>query len=290
MNKPVLEAPIPSSSEDLVVCELVIGKDFGCVWHCHPECEITLVIKGGTDRIVDNQRSPIHAGEITFLGPNIPHDFLNQPPPGQPHTPVEAIVVHFLQQLPGQQDWLQRTSMKHARLLFERARQGLKVTGRTRVKVARIMRRMLRVHGIKRIILLLHLLEVLAKSKEIQEICASRIAPSSLEQQDRIGKVCEYIKEHLKESVYVEELAQMIGLNRSAFSRLFKKTTGRSVPQHVNALRIAQASRLLSETDLTVGQIAYECGFVSPAHFQREFRKYQQCAPLAYRHQMSMNA
>jgi AraC-like DNA-binding protein len=290
MTKPVLEEPSPSASEDLVVCEHVRGKDFGCVWHCHPECEITLVLKGGTERIVGDERSPIHPEEIVFLGPNLPHDFLNQAVPGQPHTPVEAIVVQFLQQLPGQQDWLQRSSMKHVRRLFERASQGLEITGTTRVKAARIMRRMLRVHGIKRIILMLHLLEVLASSEETREICVSSVRPSNPDQQDRIGKVCEYIKQHLNESIYVEELAQMVGLSRSAFSRLFTKTTGRSVPQHVNALRITHATRLLSETDLTVGQIAYECGFVSPAHFQREFRKYQQCAPLTYRNQISKNA
>jgi AraC-like DNA-binding protein len=290
MTKPVVEEPSPSASEDLVVCELVQGKDFGCVWHCHPECEITLVLRGGTERIVGDQRSPIRAGDLVFLGPDLPHHFLNQEIPGRPHTPVEAVVVQFLRQLPGQPDWLKSSSMRHVRRLFERAGQGLEITGTTRVKAARIMTRMLRVHGIKRIVLLLHLLEVLASSEETREICASTVRPSSPDQQDRISKVCEYIEQHLNESMYVEELAQMVGLSRSAFSRLFTKTTGRSVPQHVNALRITHATRLLAETDLTVGQIAYECGFVSPAHFQREFRKHQHCAPLVYRQQLSKNA
>ena len=63
----------------------------------------------------------------------------------------------------------------------------------------------------------------------------------------------------------------------------FKKSTGRTVPQYVNELRIARACLLLAETDLTVSQIAMDCGFVSPAHFQRQFREHQHCVPLAYR-------
>ena len=75
----------------------------------------------------------------------------------------------------------------------------------------------------------------------------------------------------------------MTGLGESGFSRLFKKGTGRTVPQYLNEVRIARACRLLAETDQTVYQIASACGYPSLANFQRQFTKCQGRAPLAYR-------
>ncbi|WP_395752228.1 helix-turn-helix domain-containing protein [Prosthecobacter sp.] len=271
------------ASAEAVVCEVVRGQDFGCVWHYHTECEITLVVKGGTERLVGNNISPLAPGDLVFLGSNVPHDYRNVPAPGEKPAEVEAIVVQFMPQLPGHDDWLQRSTMKPIRRLFQRAEQGLEVTGITRLTATRMVREMQHVHGMKRVILLLQLLDLLSNSEELQEISSAVLPQPRPGASDRIGTACEYIASHLPEPVYVADLAAIVGLGRSAFSRLFKKSTGRTVPQYVNELRIARACLLLAETDLTVSQIAMDCGFVSPAHFQRQFREHQHCVPLVYR-------
>lgn len=281
--KPIVEKPSPIAAAEPVVCEVVRGKDFGCVWHHHPECEITLVLKGGTERLVGNQLSPLEPGDIVFLGQNLPHDYRNEPAPGRQPVPVEAIVVQFLPQLPGHEDWLNRSSMKPVQRLFDRAGRGLSVTGITRLTATRIMRDMVNAQGMKRVILLLQLLDLLASSEDVHEICHAYVPQRAGGASDRVEKACEHIAHHLAEPIYVGALAGMAGLGTSAFSRLFKRSTGRTLPQYVNELRIARACALLAETDLTVNQIAGDCGFVSPAHFQRKFREHQHCAPLAYR-------
>ncbi len=281
--KPIVEMLSPMASAEAVVCEVVRGQDFGCVWHYHTECEITLVVKGGTERLVGNNISPLAPGDLVFLGSNVPHDYRNVPAPGEKPAEVEAIVVQFMPQLPGHDDWLQRSTMKPIRRLFQRAEQGLEVTGITRLTATRMVREMQHVHGMKRVILLLQLLDLLSNSEELQEISSAVLPQPRPGASDRIGTACEYIASHLPEPVYVADLAAIVGLGRSAFSRLFKKSTGRTVPQYVNELRIARACLLLAETDLTVSQIAMDCGFVSPAHFQRQFREHQHCVPLVYR-------
>ncbi len=285
--KPIVERPSPIAATEPVVCEVVRGKDFGCVWHCHPECEITLVVTGGTERLVGHKVSPLDPGDLVFLGPNVPHDYRNQPKPGKPLVPVEAIVVQFLPQLPGQEDWLNRASMKPVKQLFQRAGQGLEITGITRLTATRIVQQMVDAQGMKRVILLLQLLDLLANSEDVHEISRSFVPLRKGNASDRVGKACEHIAKHLAEPIYVAELATMAGLGKSAFSRLFKRSTGRTLPQYVNELRIARACSLLAETDLTVSQIAMDCGFVSPAHFQRKFREHQHCSPLAYRSSLS---
>lgn len=270
-----------------VACEVVQGKDFACVWHHHPECEITLVVQGGTERLVGNQISPLEPGDLVFLGANVPHNYRNEPVPGRPLVPVEAIVVQFPPQLPGQEDWLNRSSMKPVQRLFERAGQGLHITGITRLTATRMVHDMLKVEGMKRVILLLQLLDLLAHSEEVHEICQAFVPPHKSGASDRISKTCAHIQAHLAEPIYVGQLASIAGLGKSAFSRLFKRGTGRTLPQYVNELRIARACTLLGETDLTVSQIAMDCGFVSLAHFQRKFREHQHCSPLAYRSRVS---
>lgn len=282
-TKPIVEKPSPVAATEPVVCEVVRGRDFGCVWHHHPECEITLVVKGGTERLVGNQLTALEPGDLVFLGSQVPHDYRNEPTPGQPAPQVEAIVVQFLPQLPGQEDWLNRSSMKPVQRLFERARQGLTIVGITRLTATRIVRDMVNAQGMKRVILLLQLLDLLANSEEVHEICREYVPQRQGETLDRVSKACEHIARHLTEPIYVGELAAMTGLGKSAFSRLFKRGTGRTLPQYMNELRIARACSLLAESDLTVSQIAVECGFVSPAHFQRQFREQQHCAPLVYR-------
>lgn len=288
--KPIVEMLSPLAAAEPVVCEVVRGEDFGCVWHYHPECEITLVIKGGTERLVGNNISPIEPGDLVFLGANVPHDYRNLPARGATPTEVEAIVVQFMPQLPGHEDWMQRSSMIPVRRLFQRADQGLEITGITRLTATRIIHEMLQVHGMKRVILLLQLIDLLSNSEELKEISSAVLPQPRPGVSDRIGTACEYIASHLPEPIYVEDLAAIVGLGKSAFSRLFKKSTGRTVPQYVNELRIARACLLLAETDLTVSQIAMDCGFVSPAHFQRQFREHQHCVPLAYRSRVAQHS
>jgi AraC-like DNA-binding protein len=281
--KPLFAKPSPIASSEPVTCEIVRGKDFGCVLHYHPECEITLVLKGGTTRRVGDQVSPLLPGDLVFLGPNVPHDFRNEQELGKPPTQVEAIVVQFLPGLPGLEEWQHRSSMQPTHRLFQRAAQGLEVTGITRIAAAHILQQMLHVHGMKRLILLMQLLDLLSNSQDLQEISSAVLPQPRPGASDRISLACEFISSHLPEAIYVADLAAIVGLGKSAFSRLFKKSTGRTVPQYVNELRIARACLLLAETDLTVSQIAMDCGFVSPAHFQRQFREHQHCAPVAYR-------
>ena len=281
--KPIVERPSLNSDNEPVACEHLHGTDFGCVWHYHPECEITLVLKGGSERLVGDTISPLVPGDLVFLGPNLPHDYRNQSQSGSPPSEIEAIVVQFLPHLPGQDDFHQHSSMIPMRRLFKRADSGLVVKGETRLTATHIMRHMSSVQGMKRVILLLQLLDLLAHSTDLQEICNSSKSHELSAAPDRITAACAHIQLHLTEPIYVEALAGMVGLSRSAFSRLFKQSIGRTVPQYVNELRISKACMLLEESDLTVGQIAFECGFVSPAHFQRQFRIHRQCAPLRFR-------
>ena len=281
--KLIAEKPSLLSATDLVECNLVRGPDFGDVWHYHPACEITLVRRGGTERWVGDSLEPLVPGDLVLLGPEIPHDYRNIPLPNRRAKPVEAVVTHFAPHLLGM-DWHALAAMEPLRRLLERARRGLRVGGRTRDRAEALLLQMVRAHGLRRLILLLELLELLSTSKQLTEISSEGfLAGPRACASDRIGVVCAHIEEQLASPVRVPDLARMIGLSESAFSRLFKKSTNSTVPQYINRFRIAHACRLLAETDKTVAEITRACGYLSAAHFQRQFRKYHRRSPQAYR-------
>ncbi|WP_063607722.1 helix-turn-helix domain-containing protein [Verrucomicrobium spinosum] len=279
----VVEKPSPLAASELVACEVVRGDDFGCVWHHHPECEITLVLRGGTERMVGDKLTRLRPGDLTLLGPDLPHDYRNEHPATGRGQRVQAIVVQFMPDLLGK-GWLQHASMQRVRQLFHRSRLGLEVRGPTRRRAALRMKQLSRATGLRRVVLLLEILEDLAVSRELVEIASPGFhAPAAHGPTDRVAPIIAHIESHLATPLHVRDLALMAGLSESAFSRLFKKSTGRSVPQYLNELRIGRACRLLAETDDTVARIATACGYPSPANFQRQFHRHQQRSPLAYR-------
>ena len=281
--KLITEKTTLTSAAEPVGCTVVKGRDFGDVWHHHPACEITLVRRGGTERWVGDTLDPLTPGAVAFLGPDVPHDYRNTALPNRRPRPVEAVVVHFMPHLLGEA-WMASAAMNPVRRLFERARRGLRVEGRTRDDADTVLSKMVCAQGIRRLILLLELLERLAASNHLAEISSEGflIEPGAFTS-DRIGVVCAHIENHLADPIRVPGLARKLGLSESAFSRLFRKCTNSTVPQYINRLRIAHACRLLAETDLTLSEIMPLCGYLSPAHFLRQFRKIHRRSPRAYR-------
>ena len=282
--KLIAELPDHLFDADLVACYILKGRTFGDLWHYHPVFfELTLVRRGGTERWVGDKLEPIAPGDLVLLGPDLPHDYRNVPLGARRPQAVEAVVAHFAPTLFGE-NWHTLATLAPMRRLFERSRRGLQVNGRTRDRAEELLLKMVPARGVRRMILLLELLELLADSKQLDEISSEGflIAPKA-HASDRIGKACAHIEHNLTAPVCVPELAQMLGLSEGCFSRLFKLHTNSTVPEYVNRLRIAHACRLLAETDKTVSEIVLACGYVSPSHFQRQFRKIHGRSPKEYR-------
>lgn len=81
----------------------------------------------------------------------------------------------------------------------------------------------------------------------------------------------------------IPEVAQMAGLSVAHFSHLFHQKTGVTFTRYVQTRRIEEAKRLLGETDRTITDIAFACGFNSLTHFNRVFRRGTGASPTGYR-------
>jgi transcriptional regulator GlxA family with amidase domain len=88
---------------------------------------------------------------------------------------------------------------------------------------------------------------------------------------------------HQPDRVELAQLAQLVGLSTSHFSRAFKVSTGMAPYQWQLNARIRRAQTQLVNTDASLGQIAEANGFADAVHFGRRFRQLIGAAPATWR-------
>jgi AraC-like DNA-binding protein len=69
----------------------------------------------------------------------------------------------------------------------------------------------------------------------------------------------------------------------NAFSRFFRRSTGRTFGDYVNDVRLAQACRSLIEEDAAISEIAAQSGYGNLSHFNRRFRARTGMSPREFR-------
>ena len=99
----------------------------------------------------------------------------------------------------------------------------------------------------------------------------------------RIIDTLEYMERNTQNRMTSETLADRLFLSPSAFSRLFKKNTGKSPSKYLTQIRIDKACNLLLYTDTSIDTIAAQCGFTDRYHLTKVFSKVKNTTPAAFR-------
>jgi AraC-like DNA-binding protein len=81
----------------------------------------------------------------------------------------------------------------------------------------------------------------------------------------------------------VEEFAKLCGRSLSAFKRDFKNTFNTTPSKWIKSKRLEHARALLSESNLNINQICYDCGYVNSSHFIKSFKEKYNSPPPKYR-------
>jgi AraC-like DNA-binding protein len=98
-----------------------------------------------------------------------------------------------------------------------------------------------------------------------------------------IEQVLKYIRDRLNEPLDVSTLADIAGLSRSHFSRVFRHCEGVSPAEYILANRMRLAASRLVRSDEPVKQISLDCGFDDPNYFAKAFRKRYGASPTEFR-------
>ena len=103
---------------------------------------------------------------------------------------------------------------------------------------------------------------------------------------DKFRQVLEYIDSHYTESISAHSLSQQINYNESYFCRLFKQTTGLTLSAYIRILRMERAQQLLRQPELSIAQVALQCGYTDANYFSLCVQKHFQTSPSELRQKM----
>lgn len=253
-------------------------------WNYHPEYEVHLITFGTGRYIVGDRIDTFSAGQLVLVGSNLPHHWISDLEPGET-IPDRDVVFQFHPQ------WINRCrevlpELSDVEPLLNKSARALEFTGRTASEGARELELIGTTTGAERLQHIFGLLGILARApaSEHQTLAKAWLPP--LDDQyaaDIIDRAFGYILDNLVSEVRLSVAADLIGMSESAFSKYFKRVTGQTFSDTVRKLRLAQAGKLLKETNLLVSSIYQRVGYTNLSNFNRQFRAEHGVTPREFR-------
>lgn len=287
MNRPkkVIQREItPLSQSDCLLVFDRVKNNFDFPVHFHPEFELNFIHNAkDAERIVGDHKSRILDYELVLVGSNMHHGWNN----GQCVSPhIHEITIQFPSDLI-HENLLARNMMKPIKDMLDRSSTGILFSQETTKEVAPRLQELSGKNGMEAFIELISVLHLLSISEDQTSLCQTLITASNFANNDQLKKAFEYIEQHFQEKVLLNEVAQFLNITETTLSRLIKKRTGKTFVDFLNDYRIGFASRWLTETNQTIAEIAFRCGFYNISNFNRIFRKNKGCTPGQYRDSFS---
>ncbi len=277
---------VPRSIEQNYLARQHTLPNFGTIWHYHPELELHYIIRGEGVRFVGDNISNFAPTELLLLGENLPHMwrcsekyFANDP-----GITAEAIVVHFMPEFLGN-DLLRLHEATILVNLFERAKTGLMIEGKTKKTAARLMQQSVAEQGLRRAFKIMEILLLIADSEELLPISTSqRVYQYNLAETTRLNDVYQYALNNYNRDLPLAEIAAVANLSITSFCRYFKMMTKKTFHDFLIELRISHARQLLMSDSLqNVENICFDCGFNNRSNFFTHFKNITGYTPLEFK-------
>jgi len=265
----------------------VLTHDFPseiCGWGSHPEYEIHLITKTHGSFIAGDHIGTFGPGQVSIMGPNLPHDWVSDLPDGQVAVDRDA-VIQFTD------EWIHKCMVDIPELgevaeMLQRSSRGLVFTGATAWRAAETILAVVQSHGVEQMAHLFKLLGLFAKAPPDEfEVLASEWMgrPAGASAQEAVEAGLSYIFENLTGDIRLSTAAHLAYMSEPTFSKYFKAATGMTFSSMVKKLRIAHARRLLDTTDHAIAQVAVMSGYHNMANFNRQFLAEVGTTPTKYR-------
>ncbi len=196
-------------------------------------------------------------------------------------------MVHFNEDFWGEA-FLNLPENKIFRVLFEKAKRGIQIKGKTKIKVAELMQKLLYTEGPERIMILMDCLLCIANSVNISLLSSVGFKYDAEEDEnDRMTLIYEYTLANYKRRIQLEEIAEVAHISPNSFCRYFKSKTRKTYSQFLLEIKIGQACKMLIESNLSIKELCYECGFNNFSSFHKYFKIITGLSPLSYKKEIN---
>jgi AraC-like DNA-binding protein len=278
--KPEFEKITPKFGSSVFVEQHLDKKDQGVpFWHFHPELELVYIDKARGKRHIGNHLSYFNNSQLILIGANLPHsgfaDGFN--------SEGRETIVQFREDFLGS-NFFDIPESSAIKFLFKKARSGILFGRATKDEIGPKIEKLIHLQGFERILALLEILNDLGSSNDytLLNVIGYSFEVSSADNQ-KTTAVYDYVRKNFKEQIYLDQVASLVSMTVPAFCRYFKKNTGKTFTQFINEYRLVHATKLLSESTMSITDVCHESGFNNFSHFNKLFKNYTGKSPLKYR-------
>ena len=258
-------------------------QEFTYPMHSHPEFELNFIEHGsGVRRIVGDSVETIGDYDMVLItGEDLEHVWEQ----GTCTSPdIHEITIQFAHDsFTG--PFAHKNQFSNIYNMLQRARCGLAFPMDAIMKVYnRLMELTKQSASFQSVINLLQLLNELANCPDSRQLSSSSYAKHEIQNESRrVSKVQQYITANYNNEIRLNVLADMVGMTPVAFSRFFRLRTGKTLSDYIIEYRLGKASRLLIDTQMSISEICYLCGFNTLSNFNRQFKRLKNCTPKEFR-------
>jgi AraC-like DNA-binding protein len=259
---------------------------FTSPFHLHDEFELIAIVESHGKLYAGNNVTNFNAGDVYLFAPGLPHCFYNTRAYEQAGIPAHAIGMFFKKDFLGS-GFLDKTEAVKLARLFDNARFGIQVSSPTSSLIKRI-RALKDSKNLQRLGDFLLLLHELSLKRHVRLLNGENLFPAAdLGASRVIHDIYRYVAENFQREITFSMAAEVAHMQRAAFCRYFKRKTKKKFTEFVNETRIMHARKLLSETDKSVTEVAFDCGYENISYFNRQFRSLCGSTPSVFRVQMN---
>ncbi len=250
--------------------------------HRHREFELNFLSNcKGTRRVVGDSIETVGDFDLVLVGHGIEHGWEQHE---CDNTRIREITIQFSEDLFGE-TFLAKNQLTAIRNMLNESSNGIVFPLSTIIKVYSRLEKLTKTDsGFNGLLDFLALLNEIAEAGDYRLLASSAFAsvkPAC--DSRRVQKVQAYITAHYKEDIRLNDLATLVGMTPTAFSRFFRLRTGRSISDYIIEVRLGHATRMLVDSTTSIAEICYDCGFNNISNFNRIFKKKKGQSPKTFR-------
>ena len=279
--KYILKEITPLGKNDLFIANYWPDNQMDFPLQFHEDYELCLTLNVRGKRILGNLVEDFTEKDLVITTPNVLHcykrddAFLN--------VRCEVVVIQFPKELPS---WgiFDTDQLRNIRNLLCQPAPGLKFSEETPEAVRERLLRLPRTEGFEAVQLFFGILHELACADRTQvELIGVQSSDSTLPHSRRINKIVQFVEKNYHHKISLEDVGELVGMSASSVSRFFKQRTRHNFWDYLNGFRIDRAAQMMIETEHTISEISYACGFNNISNFNRVFRERIGTTPSDYR-------
>ncbi len=261
------------------------------VFHAHPELELVLILEGYGTRIIGDTVEPFEAGDMVFIGSNVPHVWLSDEAFYKENSKLHSrLIITYFNPNKFKEVFESVKEFESIRDIIRQASKGIKIFGETRKIIADKLFDISSKSGFEKIDGLLQIMNLISISQERSFIINKELDDSDQQYSDRLIEVIKFIKENLHNQISLKQVSEIACMTEQSFCRFFRNRTKKSFSQYLLDQRISYACKLLIQSDKSISEISDLCGYKSSSHFCKVFKDQINQSPYQYKRSLQRKA